>query len=131
MGPPAGQMINPNAMSPEDMQILGLGEIPEKQALLLAQLKQANVLRNQPAPEGRTGPGHLGMYTAPHPLEVLGHLATQYLGQKQAQDVNEKTQELLKQQTSGRMLYWMKKLRGEQGTSGLPGAPGAEEGGPD
>src|SRR5256885_1963674 len=81
MSPMAGQMIDPSQMSPEEIQqIMLLGGIPEKQALLMAQMKQADALRDEPAPEGRTGPGRLGMYTAPHPLEVIAHALRQYQG---------------------------------------------------
>src|SRR5207302_5159151 len=84
MDPQAGQFIDPSKMTAAQIQqILALGEVPEKQALLEEQMKRANALRDSPAPEGRYGPGRLGMYTAPHPLEVIGHLAQQYAGLRQ------------------------------------------------
>lgn len=131
--PIAGQMIG-NMTDAEIRQIMALGGIPEKQALLLHQLKEADALRNQPGPEGRQGPGRLGMYTAPHPLEVLGHLGQQFAGYRASQDIDTQAQKNIEEQTKGRGIYGTALLRiinqlrnRSPGTAGLPTPPGSED----
>jgi hypothetical protein len=125
MSVPAGTMLqNLQNMSPEDIQqVLGLGEIPDKQSLLMQQLKQANLLRNSDAPEGRYA-GH--MYVAPNPLEILGHVAQQYEGLKGQRDVDAQSKELMTQQTAGRNRYFqlLQRMLAGQGGVAAPGAAG-------
>jgi len=133
MAPMAGQVVG--GMTDEEMKkVMALGGIPEKQALLLAQLKQANALRNEQAPEGRTGPGKYGMYVAPSPFEVLAHVAQQYAGHKESQDIDTQAQKNIEEQTKGRGVYGTALLRlihqlrnRSPGTAGLPTPPGSED----
>lgn len=120
-----------NGLSPEELQsIMGLGEIPEKQALLQQQMRQAALLRGSPMPEGRGG-GYGRPYTAPHPLEILGNVLERYAGYKSSQDINTQEKALLAEQTRRRSQYLNALLkRGNgPGTADLP--PEGEEQTPD
>lgn len=108
--PMAGQRIG-DLTDEELKRIKLLGGIPEKQALLMAQLKQADALRDDPAPQGRTGPGKYGMYVAPHPLEVLAHVAKQYAGMRESDRIDRQAQSNIGTQEQGRSTYMDALLR--------------------
>lgn len=107
MSVPAGQMLALlSQMSPDQVQgILGLGNAPEQQAMLLQQLQQARALQSTPEPEGR-GFGYGKIYTAPSPLEVLGSNLMKYIGYQKAGNISAAQQALLGQQTQQRGNYF-------------------------
>lgn len=117
-------------------QLLALGEAPEKNQMLAAQLKQAMALKSQPLAQGT---GYGGVYTAPTALGMLGSMAGKYAGGKQSDAIMGQMNDLMKSQTSGRSQYFkllMDQLR--QGGGGpqagqMVGGPGKSTyfGGPD
>ncbi len=99
-------------------QLLALGEAPEKNQLLAAQLKQAMALKNQPLAQGS---GYGGVYTAPTPIGMLGSMVGKYGAGKQADAITGQMQDLMHGQTSARAQYFkllMNQLR--QGNGAPP-----------
>ncbi|GAG50782.1 unnamed protein product, partial [marine sediment metagenome] len=71
------------------------GVLTEEQGLLTEQRDEARALRDMPMPEGRTG-GR--MYKAANPLEFMGKLANQYVGQEQGEEFRQATLDAAKEQ---------------------------------
>lgn len=86
-------------------QLMDLGIIPDKQDILLDQIKQAQSLRyGSKAPEMRGQAG--GYSTAASPLEFLAYTLQGRQANKELEQLRAKQEELLKQQASGRKDYF-------------------------
>jgi len=90
-------------LSDEDLaKLVELGQIPEQQAALLKQQKQAQMLQQRQSPQMY---GNDRVQVAASPLEAIGGLMQQYAGQRKEKDVMSKMDALQKQQLQGRQLY--------------------------
>lgn len=123
MSVPSGQMLAMlSQMSPDQVQgILGLGNTPDEQALLMQQMQRAQALQNSPMPQGRSS-WRGQVYTAPNPLEIAGNVANKLVGQQQAAGIAGKQQALLNNSTLQRQNYFnlLMKMYGSPTAQGTP-----------
>lgn len=90
-------------LSEEDLQkLIGMGIIPDEQASLEDQIKQAQMVRNRSGPEGTYT---RGMYVAASPLEHIAHAMEGIKAGKDLKNLRAQQQGLLEQQNQGRMSY--------------------------
>lgn len=90
-------------LSEEDLQkLLELGSVPNEQSSLNDQIKQAQMLRNRQAPQG-TDTGRV--YVASSPLEHMAYAIQGIKAGRDLKNLRAQQQDLLKQQTQGRLSY--------------------------
>lgn len=127
MSVPSGQMLAMlSQMSPDQVQgIMGLGNTPDEQALLMQQMQRARALQNTPMPQGQSS-WRGQVYTKPSPLAVAGAVANQAVGQGQANQIAGKQQALMNNSTLQRQNYFnlLMKMYGSPGASGGAGGGG-------
>lgn len=105
--------------SPEQLQqLIELGVIDDQGNMLRDQLKQAHMLRNGQAPQGRD----LGYtYVAANPLEHVASAYEKYDAGKKIDELRGKQTELMDKQTAARKMFLeAMMLRGSQPQQGGP-----------
>lgn len=106
-------------------QLMELGIIPDQQSALQDQMRMAQELRYNNAPEMR---GNGRVQTAANPLEFLAAGMQSYKAGKELEEIKKRQAELLDKQVQGRSLYY-KNLRRPQLPPTQPDVPldGGEE----
>lgn len=116
--PVAGTMVGGGSfdnLSPEQVQqLMGLGSMDERQALLLQQMKTAQALRDTPMPKG-TVVGSRNWYVAPHPLQIAADTALKYKGYQDQAAAQAAMEKLADKQDVGRRAFfdWYKSQFGK------------------
>lgn len=87
-------------------QMVGMGTLDERQALLAQQLAQAEALRNRQGPQRTTGVGAA--------LQGLGDVASNLAGTLQGRDVRGKMEDLLGKKDAGRQEFVRSLLRAQE-----------------
>lgn len=101
-------------------ELIALGVIPDKQAILTDQLKTAQALRDRGSPEMRGSP-YSGYQTAANPLEMLAYGLDRRQAKKDIEKYRQDQQGLLGQQVRGRGTYYdalRRKIRDRRKTLG-------------
>lgn len=111
-GPGIGQEeYDLSKMSEDELQkLVQLGVIDENMAENQRQMKLAEQLRYQAAPEGRQA-GRV--YVAANPLEHIGKGLEQYQAIQRQKELDKQRAEMQGKQTAGRQTYW-DLLRGQR-----------------
>lgn len=120
--PQAGQMQPPQAgqgqppMSPEQIKMMmQAGLAPDKNAMVMEQLRGAQDTMGAPAPQGTT---NRGVYQAASPLQHIGDFMGKRNASKKATELEGQYEDNLQSQASGREAMYnalIQQLRGGQG----------------
>jgi hypothetical protein len=111
-----------SSLTPEEMeQLMGMGTLDERSALVQQQLSQAEGLRAKSGAEWAQGPGASGLSAA---LGGLGGLANSIAGTVQGGRASEELQGLLGKKDAGRNLYAQLLRRQGQGAPAVQPAAG-------